>query len=536
MLFSLTLAPLNAESQADQAANAEAVPDATPAQAVAPVSLQSLLGQKIDAPLLTISGFSVLTETAKATAPIAMPPLTGVAIAEAPSAALAPSTEVSVDEYAATELVPAGESDKAAPIVPAVIVAPAAPPALLPEPAVPPIEEASVTTFDAPMSLRLAPRSSSDEAERADRESPLDGSVGPDANATPALPASDPQPVIALVTNAKAPDSNPATGVSLATRDDTTAKTPTRAISPGVSWIRARQTVPEAVPLDSLAFTGRATLRTVESEPAMTKPADLEPSIDGSIPEGTQLANPRPAAPVSSRQPQFSEIFTGREAVAEVAPKPAPAIPADLAGFVVERMSTTGESDALTNGKVKEFRVGREANREAFTPPAIEGKSSGSAGEIERVEAPVKIAADLPEKPAAAAAVRDITLRLGDTENGRIDLKIHERAGALEFSVRTDDAGVAASLRRDLRGLVDGLDRSGISAETWIPSQRTSESSGSTSDQHQETQPGDQRGGSGQHSQPKRDQRERTHDGAASPFAQGLRFETEMNYEEGKIR
>lgn len=76
-------------------------------------------------------------------------------------------------------------------------------------------------------------------------------------------------------------------------------------------------------------------------------------------------------------------------------------------------------------------------------------------------------------EPEAAPAkqtgpAREIRLELG-AQDGRVDVRLTERAGELKVAVRTPDSHLAERLRADLPALSSRLEESGIRSETWRP-------------------------------------------------------------------
>jgi hypothetical protein len=56
------------------------------------------------------------------------------------------------------------------------------------------------------------------------------------------------------------------------------------------------------------------------------------------------------------------------------------------------------------------------------------------------------------------------------SEAGGVDLRIQEKAGKVQVSVRTPDAELSSSLQSNLGDLVDRLERKGFDTEAWAPS------------------------------------------------------------------
>jgi hypothetical protein len=70
---------------------------------------------------------------------------------------------------------------------------------------------------------------------------------------------------------------------------------------------------------------------------------------------------------------------------------------------------------------------------------------------------------------AAPAQAREVTLRLTPAQSDPVDVRVLERGGRVEVSVRTPDAELTSSLRRDLGELVEKLEHKGFRAEAWTP-------------------------------------------------------------------
>jgi hypothetical protein len=68
----------------------------------------------------------------------------------------------------------------------------------------------------------------------------------------------------------------------------------------------------------------------------------------------------------------------------------------------------------------------------------------------------------------AAAAVRDISLNLS-TKDQNVQVRLSERGGELQVTVRTPDSTLSHGLREGLSDLVGRLERGGYRAETWQP-------------------------------------------------------------------
>lgn len=79
-----------------------------------------------------------------------------------------------------------------------------------------------------------------------------------------------------------------------------------------------------------------------------------------------------------------------------------------------------------------------------------------------------------------------------------VDVRVSQRAGDVEVTVRTPDNELAQSLRQHLPELSDRLNQSGVAAEIWQPAATAGTSNGNNSGSHE--QPGSEHPGySGQH-------------------------------------
>jgi hypothetical protein len=78
-----------------------------------------------------------------------------------------------------------------------------------------------------------------------------------------------------------------------------------------------------------------------------------------------------------------------------------------------------------------------------------------------------------PPEHSTSESVRDISLQLSNKDQGRVQVRLSERAGELHVSVRTPDAGLTRGLRDGLSDLVGRLEHNGYRAETWQPAGRS---------------------------------------------------------------
>jgi hypothetical protein len=75
-----------------------------------------------------------------------------------------------------------------------------------------------------------------------------------------------------------------------------------------------------------------------------------------------------------------------------------------------------------------------------------------------------------PAPTRATSPAREIRLELAQGE-GRVEVKLTEKAGELKVAVRTVDIHLAERLRTELPALSSRLEQGGLRAETWQPSQ-----------------------------------------------------------------
>lgn len=70
--------------------------------------------------------------------------------------------------------------------------------------------------------------------------------------------------------------------------------------------------------------------------------------------------------------------------------------------------------------------------------------------------------------PAQPAPLKQFDIRIPN-ESGGVTVRVQERAGSVEVSVRSSDAQIASSVSETLPDLVQQLDQQGFNAETWTP-------------------------------------------------------------------
>jgi hypothetical protein len=71
------------------------------------------------------------------------------------------------------------------------------------------------------------------------------------------------------------------------------------------------------------------------------------------------------------------------------------------------------------------------------------------------------------------APLKHLDIRIPDA-NGGVTVRVQERAGAVQVSVRTSDTQIAGNIADTLPDLTRQLDQQGFQAETWTPAKQTS--------------------------------------------------------------
>ena len=83
--------------------------------------------------------------------------------------------------------------------------------------------------------------------------------------------------------------------------------------------------------------------------------------------------------------------------------------------------------------------------------------------------APTAALADPPTTAAPRSHSIDLKVPAGD-DNSQVDVRISQRAGDVQVTVRTADGNLAQSLRQHLPELSDRLAQNGVSGDIWHPS------------------------------------------------------------------
>jgi hypothetical protein len=145
--------------------------------------------------------------------------------------------------------------------------------------------------------------------------------------------------------------------------------------------------------------------------------------------------------------------------------------------------SQDDQPPAAASGSFKAAAASAHADSAA---PAIHAASTESAPQVSTGAAAVqnayasatstiKSAAPAPAtavtEPAPAPTVRpqNIDLKIAGADNSQIDVRVSQRAGDVQVTVRTPDGDLAQSLRQHLPELSDRLSQAGVSGNLWQP-------------------------------------------------------------------
>ncbi len=206
------------------------------------------------------------------------------------------------------------------------------------------------------------------------------------------------------------------------------------------------------------AVSKRAALPGASSKPA----ASPAPSGTPELKRGVQA--PPPLDAVTVKAPE--EASKGRKPVAEEAPRP---------------VKAPGALELHLPAKESESDPPPERPSAAFPshprPQAFEaGRSHVAPAEDERGAPPPGVNRLSPpeERPAPAAAVRQVFVRVDRGGARPVEVGLAERAGRVEVSVRSADAGLNRALREDLGDLVGRLRERGFETSGWMPREHPS--------------------------------------------------------------
>ena len=119
-------------------------------------------------------------------------------------------------------------------------------------------------------------------------------------------------------------------------------------------------------------------------------------------------------------------------------------------------------------------QTAQETQGSLLTPAPVAGNGAG-VRQSSPAKASTESAAPQLQEPQgesnvhAGESVRNISLRLTSADQSSVQVRLTERAGELQVSVRTPDAGLTRGLRDGLPDLMGRLQVNGYRADTWQP-------------------------------------------------------------------
>jgi Flagellar hook-length control protein FliK len=144
----------------------------------------------------------------------------------------------------------------------------------------------------------------------------------------------------------------------------------------------------------------------------------------------------------------------------------------------VKAVATSAKAQTETVGAVHAVSsAGQVSPVAAATVPNAYAPSQHSTIEKAAPAAPV---ASVVAEPVHAPVLRpqNIDLKIAGADNREVDVRVSQRAGDVQVTVRTPDGELAQSLRQHLPELSDRLSQAGASGEIWQPQQAQSASTG----------------------------------------------------------
>jgi hypothetical protein len=402
--------------------------------------------------------------------------------------------------------VPAAVPQPAAAIVTAPAASTALPKQLVKEPARPAKATAPVLTTAAASDATAQPVASVPTITITSQQPPA---PEPRDNSLPPLPAASTTPT-PMVAAPEAPAAAPAP-ITAATlpQPPQIDKAPVGTISTGVP--RARES---AAPKDQRQEVSQP--QTNWTPPAIRRlatPVPALPIAPGSpmTQEAQAAANsaldklPPPAAGVPDPQQPQPQLETSPQAAAAPVPQP---VPAELTFAVKVTPQETGDPTAAATGDVVKPQVTpsvaqiapvKESRRAENDGPLPDGAPQNTTAhetplpaaalplvEKPAVEPPVSIPAARTEAPLHANSteaaqmnttpeakppqpVKQLSIQVGQGQQEKVELRVVERAGELQVSVRAANPDLAQGLRQGLSDLVGQLEQNGYHADAWRP-------------------------------------------------------------------
>jgi hypothetical protein len=180
--------------------------------------------------------------------------------------------------------------------------------------------------------------------------------------------------------------------------------------------------------------------------------------------------------------------------------------------------SSSSSKTASLAGAPKEQTFAPVANAINTAPNVVTGVqqsqhtpySDAHLGKISQPAAATEVVktADLPPTPVSRPP-QSIDLKVAGADNSQVDVRVSQRAGDVQVTVRTPDGDLAQSLRQHLPELSDRLAQTGVSGDIWHPATAqasadtgSNQESWNSDQQHAQQQQHQQRNQNGRFNQP----------------------------------
>lgn len=233
-------------------------------------------------------------------------------------------------------------------------------------------------------------------------------------------------------------------------------------VEPPVEWPPQKDRPPES----SVPPIVTAPAVSFDSQPP-TETGRTAAQRPASRPMITVRTAPAEEPPVADAKPAFSMRIVGadRDQTADTEAPLAP--PEQPAGAKLRRATqvdtlTLLPEDPIAIAAAPAARPGRPVQAETV-------RADQPEAEIDRTEPPEVAVRRMPETYRGAAA-RQISLRVAEGGEERVEVRVAEQSGELRVDVRARNEGLAGRLRDGLPELVGRLQENGLEAEVWRPS------------------------------------------------------------------
>lgn|GEM_PF-2530711 len=248
-------------------------------------------------------------------------------------------------------------------------------------------------------------------------------------------------------------------------------------------------------------------------------PAAMQTALDGAAasrsdimpaaPVAPEPTPPRPELAFGARVSPASQASATDSTVGRSANTAADAARETAATPAVSSINPGAGRPANQNGAAFEHAAGRQSandaqhasENESFPAiPASTAAASSDSGTAKSVSAAPVAHTAMPAGEEATtnakAPVRELSLRMSGDSTQSADVRLVERNGEIQVSVRASDPRLAESLRANVNDLVGNLSRNDLTAEVWRPGGAAQKSSAPDARQHSDggapsDQPGD---------------------------------------------